>query len=149
MEEMNINQSEIQLIAFRLGKNEYGLDINCVQEIIRVLDTTRVPKAPYYIAGVVNLRGTVITVIDLHKRFGMAPTELTDDSRIIIIKWKETVAGIMVDAASEVTRVSKQMTEAAPNVAGGVEKEYIKGVAKVGERLLVLLDPEKVLIPDA
>lgn len=147
MDQVRAIESEIQLIAFRLGQNEYGLEISCVQEIIRVLDITRVPKAPSYIAGVINLRGSVITVINLHKRFGLTSTEITEDSRIIIIKWKDIVAGIMVDAAYEVTRVPLQMTETAPNVAGSAEKDYIKGVAKVNERLLVLLDPEKVLIP--
>lgn len=147
MDQIKAIESEIQLIAFRLGKNEYALEISCVQEIIRVLDITRVPKAPSYIAGVINLRGSVITVINLHKRFGLPLEENTEDSRIIIIKWNDITAGIMVDAAYEVTRVPLHMTEATPNVAGCPEKDYIKGVAKVGERLLVLLDQDKVLIP--
>lgn len=148
MEDAKQIQSEIQLIAFQLGKNEYGLEISCVQEIIRVLDITRVPKAPSYIAGVINLRGSVITVVDLHKRFGLSAPEVTEDSRIIIVKWQDITAGIMVDAAYEVTRVPLEMTEPAPTVAGCVEKEYIKGVAKVDDRLLVLLDPEQVLLPN-
>jgi len=139
------SNNELQIVAFRLGHAEYALPIEYVQEIIRVQPITRVPKAPFWVEGVINLRGTVVTVCNLHKRFNMPDLQPTDETRITIIKLQETIAGILVDAASDVIRIPQGAVESPPDISGNMDKEYITGVAKVGERLMIVLDPQKLL----
>ena len=136
----------IQLVVFQLGGEEFGVDIMQVQEIIRIPETTRIPRSPDYIKGVINLRGRIIVVINLDQRFGMDSKEIDDNSRIIVAEVGETVMGMVVDSVSEVMRLPASNLEPAPDIlTSRVSSDYIRGVGKLEDRLLILLDLEKVL----
>lgn len=137
--------SEEQLVTFGLGSEEFGIDIMLVQEIIRIPPITRVPKAPSYVEGVINLRGNVIPVVSLRNRFGMEQAEETDLSRIIVLQVHNKVFGIRVDAVTEVLRLDTDSIEPPPPVALGMDSHYIRGVGKIGERLLILLDLDQIM----
>jgi len=141
----NRDNGELQLVVFKLGEEEYGVEIIQVQEIIRVMETTRVPKAPNYIRGVINLRGKVIPVIDLKKRFGLADSEADDQTRIMVVEVQEYTVGMIVDCVSEVLRLPNNAIEPTPPVFSNLSDDYIRGVGKLEERLLILLDLDKVL----
>jgi purine-binding chemotaxis protein CheW len=131
---------EIQLVVFELGDERYGLDIATVYEIIRHQPITAVPQAPAFVEGVINLRGRIIPVVDLRDRFGMASGELTKASRIVVCEAAGTRVGLVVDGVSEVLMVSGDAIEATPDVAAGSDSGYLRGIAKLGERLIILLD---------
>ena len=137
--------AEEQLVTFSLGSEEFGVDIMLVQEIIRITPITRVPNSPPYVEGVINLRGNVIPVVSLRNRFGMEPVEDTDLSRIIVLQVENKVFGIRVDAVTEVLRLNDTSIEPPPPVALGMDSHYIRGVGKIGERLLILLDLEHII----
>jgi len=135
----------LQLVTFRLGNEEFSVDILKVQEIIRLMELTRVPKAPEFIEGVINLRGKVIPVMDLRSRFSMPQAEVTSEARIIVVALESTTVGFRVDGVSEVLRLPVDTVDPPPTMISGVETEYIKGVGKLDDRLILLLDIEKVL----
>jgi purine-binding chemotaxis protein CheW len=136
----------LQLVSFTIGEEEYGVDILCVQEINRMLNVTQVPNSPPYVDGVINLRGKVIPVIDLRSRFGMPRIARTKDTRIVIVELHEKTIGFVVDGVSEVLRIPKNVTEPPPvTVMQNAESEYIKSVAKLDDRLLILIDLEKIV----
>ncbi|HNW91749.1 MAG TPA: chemotaxis protein CheW [bacterium] len=134
-----------QLVTFTLGSEEYGVDIMRVQEIIRFQDVTRVPQMPAFIEGVINLRGNVIPVLDLRKRFELGNTEHTAQTRIVVINVGSKTMGIVVDAVSEVMRLAEEQIEPPPSVVAGIGHEYLQGVGKVQGRLLILLDLDRIL----
>ncbi|MGA9120473.1 MAG: chemotaxis protein CheW [Bacteroidota bacterium] len=135
----------LQLVSFTIGEEEFGVDILKVQEINRMLDVTRVPNAPEYVDGVINLRGKVIPIIDLRRRFGMERKEHDKNTRIVVVELSGKVVGFVVDAVSEVLRIPKSVTEPPPSIAAGIEAAYMTAVGKLEDRLLILLDLEKVL----
>lgn len=135
----------LQLVTFRLGNEEFSLDILKVQEIIRHMNLTRVPRTPDFVDGVINLRGKVIPVLDLRKRFGLPDGERTDETRIIVVDIEGRTVGFKVDAVSEVLRLPADTVEPPPSIVSGTESEYIKGVGKLDGRLLILLDISKIL----
>lgn len=135
----------LQLVTFRLGNEEFSLDILKVQEIIRHMNLTRVPRTPDFVDGVINLRGKVIPVLDLRKRFGLPAGEKTDETRIIVVDVEGRTVGFKVDAVSEVLRLPADTVEPPPSIVAGAESEYIKGVGKLDGRLLILLDITKIL----
>lgn len=135
----------IQLVSFNIGSEEFGVDILKVQEINRMLDVTRVPNGPEYVDGVINLRGKVIPIIDLRRRFQMPRKEHDKNTRIIVVELSGKVVGFVVDAVSEVLRIPKSVTEPPPPIVAGVDAAYITAVGKLEDRLLILLDLEKVL----
>lgn len=137
--------AEEQLVTFSLGTEEFGVDIMLVQEIIRIPPITRVPKAPGYVEGVINLRGNVIPVVSLRNRFGMPRVEDTDLSRIVVLQIQNKVFGIRVDAVTEVLRIDSVSIEPPPQVTLGMDSQFIRGVGKIGERLLILLDLSQVM----
>jgi purine-binding chemotaxis protein CheW len=137
--------AEEQLVTFGLSSEEFGVDIMLVQEIIRIPPITRVPSAPSYIEGVINLRGNVIPVVSLRNRFGMERAEETDLSRIIVLQIQNKVFGIRVDAVTEVLRLDTSAIEPPPPVALGLDSHFIRGVGKIGERLLILLDLDHIM----
>ncbi|HCV43042.1 MAG TPA: chemotaxis protein CheW [Bacteroidetes bacterium] len=140
-----VSDELLQLVSFKIGTEEFGVDILKVQEINRMLEVTRVPNAPEYVDGVINLRGKVIPIINLRRRFGMERKERGKDTRIVVVELKGRVVGFVVDAVSEVLRIPKSVTEPPPPLVAGVEAEYITAVGKLEDRLLILLDLEKVL----
>lgn len=138
----------LQLVSFFIGDEEFGVDILYVQEINRVSQVTKVPNAPEFVNGVINLRGRVIPVIDLRLKFGMPKKEHDKNTRIIVMEVSGKTVGFIVDSVNEVLRISKNVTEPAPELALGINSEYIKAVGKLDDRLLILIDLEKILSKD-
>jgi len=139
-----IKSKDIQVVVFSLGGEEYSVDISMVREIIRMVDLTRIPKLPEFIEGVINLRGQITTVIDLRKRFEMEPV-VNDNNRIIIVDSKGEPIGIIVDSVSEVMTVPPGQIEDMPSIKHARTQEYLKGICKVDDRILILLDLDKIL----
>lgn len=145
LEASQSSNEEVQLVAFKLGGEEYGVSITQVQEIIRRREPTRIPQTPNFIEGVINLRGNLIPIIDLKKRFKLPEVEFDENSRIIIVEVEGQTVGIIVDAVSEVLRISQDAIEPPPPGVATIEAEYLKGVGKIDDRLLILLDIDKLL----
>ena len=137
--------AEVQLVVFKLGNEEYCVDIQQVREIIKVVDVTRVPKAPDFIEGVINLRGQITPVLDLRKRLDLPESERGEDTRIIVIELGKNVVGMVVDSVMEVCRLPEKSIDPTPTISTEVGAEFIKGVGKLGDRLLILLDLGRVL----
>jgi purine-binding chemotaxis protein CheW len=135
----------IQVVSFKLGSEEYGVDIAQVQEINRMVAVTHVPRAPQFMEGVINLRGQLIPIIDLRTRFGMPRTEHTKHTRIVVTEIGAKRVGMVVDSVSEVLRLPVDQIEAAPDMITGVDTEYIRGVGKIEDRLIILLDLAKII----
>ncbi|MFK4997993.1 chemotaxis protein CheW [Bacillus sp. N9] len=144
MYEANI-ASERKVIVFQLNGNEYSLSVDYVTAIEKMQHITRVPKLPAYIKGVINLRGVIIPIIDLKRRFGLGNFENTDSTRIIIVSYQDLEVGFIVDAANDVLDIPEHAIERQPDVVGTVEAEFISGVVKLESRLLILLNLEFVL----
>ena len=135
----------LQLVTFSIGDEEFGVNILKVQEIIRTMEITKVPRAPEFVEGVINLRGKVIPIIDLRRRFGLAPKAHDKNTRIIVIEINNIIVGFVVDAVSEVLRIPASTVEPPPPVVAGVESDYISGVGQLQDRLLIMLDLDKLL----
>ena len=135
----------IQVVSFRLGSEEYGVDIAQVQEINRMVAVTHVPRAPQFMEGVINLRGQLIPIIDLRARFGMPRAEHTKNTRIVVTEIGAKRVGMVVDSVSEVLRLPVEHIEPAPEMITGVETEYIRGVGKIEDRLIILLDLARII----
>ena len=135
----------LQLVTFSTGDEEFGVDILKVQEIILPMAITKVPKAPEFVEGVINLRGKVIPVIDLRRRFGLKSKTQDKYTRIIVIEINQMIVGFVVDSISEVLRIPANTVEPPPPVVAGLESEYISGVGKLEDRLLILLDLDRLL----
>jgi purine-binding chemotaxis protein CheW len=135
----------LQLVSFNIGNEEFGVDILYVQEINRMLQITKVPNAPDFVDGVINLRGRVIPVIDLRCKLGMPKREADKNTRIIVIEVKGVTVGFIVDAVKEVLRIPADITEAPPALVSGINSEFIKAVGKLEDRLLILIDLERIL----
>lgn len=134
-----------KVIVFQLDDEEYAVPVEQVGAIERVLSITRVPQAKSYVKGVINLRGVVTPLIDLRVRFGMEGTEFTDSTRIIIVYVDEIEVGLIVDRANDVIDIPTKNIEPPPEVVGVVDVNFIDGVAKVDDRLLILLNLQRVL----
>ena len=144
MSESSYSGNEVQLVIFKLGREEYGVSILQVQEIKRMTDIARVPHAPEYIKGVMNLRGSVLPVIDLKKRLNLPHQEYTEDTRIIIVKIDEVAVGMIVDAVSEVMAIEQENIDAPDMVVSGVHADYLNGVGKLENRLIILINLESI-----
>ena len=136
---------ERQLVIFELAQEFYGVDIAAVEGIIKMQPITSMPHAPAFMEGVTNLRGSVLPVIDLRKRFNLPGDAVTKDSRIVVVDVHGAKIGMVVDAVSEVLRVPEESVEPPPPMVATVDSAFIKGIAKMGERLIILLDLSKVL----
>ena len=141
---VNTLEDILQLVSFNVGNEEFGVDILKVQEINRIMEITEVPNSPHYIEGVVNLRGRVIPVINLRAKLGMPSIEYDNNTRIIVVELNGNIVGFIVDKVSEVLRIPKSITEVPPEMALGINTDYITSVAKLDARLLILIDLEKV-----
>ena len=138
-----------QFVVFKLENEEYGIDILRVKEIKELMNITRVPKAAHYVCGVINLRGEVIPVIDLRKKFNLSEGERNSNTRIIIVSIDDITVGLVVDTSSEVIEISSQAIEEAPDGIGNVDQGYIYGIGKVEKRLIILLDIVKIITNSA
>jgi len=136
---------ELQLVSFNIGTEEFGVDILKVQEINRMVEITRVPQAPHFVEGVINLRGKVIPIVDLRKRFGLELKEHDKNTRIVVVDIGGNIMGMIVDSVSEVLRLPANTIEPPPEIVTGINSEYIKGVAKLEDRLLIFLDLSRVI----
>ena len=136
---------EAQLVVFKLGGEEYGIEISQVREIIRKRQITPVPRQPRYVEGVLNVRGTIIPVVNLKKRFGL-PGDLTSQPHTIIVESSGGLVGLLVEAVREVIRVPGDHIHPPPSVTTGIDSEYLRGICRIGERLLIYLDVKKVVI---
>ncbi len=149
-ETKNINEANeiLQLVSFKIGNEEFGVDILKVQEINKMVEITKMPNSPHFVEGVINLRGKVIPVVDLRKRLGLNAVEKTKDTRIIIVEVEGKIIGFIVDSVSEVLRIPANITEAPPEIATGINSDFIMSVGKLEDRLLILIDLNKILSLD-
>jgi purine-binding chemotaxis protein CheW len=136
---------ENQIVIFALGSEFFGADIAKVESIIKIQSITQLPHAPNFVEGVTNLRGKVLPVIDLRKRFGLPAQQTDKNSRIIVVSVDQIEVGMIVDEVSEVLTVPEGAVESAPAIATTVDSSFIKGIAKIEERLVILLDLTQVL----
>ncbi len=134
-----------QLISFAISDEDYGVDIQTVKEVIRHREITRLPKAPAFVKGVINLRGDIIPIIDLRERFGMEQQEYTNMTRVIVVEVEGRSVGMVVDSVSHVIRIEEGQIELPPPCVGKKSEEYIRGVGKVDEKLIVLLHITRIL----
>lgn len=133
------------MVGFFLGDEQYGIEITKIQEIILLGEITQIPQVPDYIEGLINLRGSVIPIIDLRKRFGLKIGAYTEDTRIIVVNIRTKTIGVIVDAVTQVIRISSSQIDPTPPTVAAMGKEHIRGLAKLEDRLLILLDLEKIL----
>jgi purine-binding chemotaxis protein CheW len=142
----NAEDPILQWVTFRLAGESYGINVMQVQEVLRYTEIAPVPGAPSYVLGIINLRGNVVTVLDTRNRFGLMPTEMTEQSRIVIIEAAaKHVIGILVDAVAEVVYLRQSEIETAPNVGNEESAKFIQGVCHKNNELLILVDLDKLL----
>ncbi len=148
MQENEKNKNELnellQLVSFKIGNEEFGIDILKVQEINRFMQITKVPNSPEFIEGVVNLRGRIIPIICLRTRLNMEKIENDNRTRIIVVDLSGTIVGFIVDEVNEVLRIPRSITEPPPAMVAGINSDYITAVGKLEDRLLILLDLDKI-----
>lgn len=137
-----------QWVTFKLDTETYGINVMLVQEILRYSEIAPVPGAPEYVLGIINLRGNVVTVIDTRSRFGLEPSEISDNTRVVIIESDKQVIGILVDSASEVVYLKASEIDVAPNVGNDESAKFIQGVSNRDGELLILVDLNKLLSDD-
>lgn len=134
-----------QIVSFRLANEEYGLDIMKVQEIILMGEITEIPEVSDFIRGLINLRGKVIPIVDLRKRFGLDTGDLTEHTRIIVVDTTDATFGIIVDAVNKVLRIDEKQMEPPPTGLLGAEQAYIMGLVKMEEKIMILLNLDRIL----
>ncbi len=137
-----------QMVSFHLGAEIYGVEITKVREIILMCEITEVPQTPHYVRGLINLRNTVIPVIDLRTRFGLPTMEQSQDSRILVIHIGQKMVGIVVDGVDEVLRISTDQIAPTPDTVVSMGNEYLNGLVKMENQILILLDIDKILGDD-
>jgi purine-binding chemotaxis protein CheW len=145
MDTFTVHTDMLQFVTFKLAGQKYAMDILKVQEINNLKEITPVPNAPAYVEGAINLRGKVIPVLNLRKKFHMEQKDLSESNKIIIVDIRGTVTGIIVDAVSDVLRVPEDVVEPPPPVSSSVRSEFIRGVAKLPDGLIVVLDMDRLL----
>ncbi|WP_429844070.1 chemotaxis protein CheW [Brevibacillus sp. FIR094] len=143
----NDSEAEVavdQQILFKMGNEYYGLSISLVREIIKPLPITRFPKSPPYVEGVIDLRGRILPIINVRKMFDLEPLEQTDDTRFVDLQMDGLNIGIIVDAVSEVMNIPQNLIEPAPPIIAGVEGKYLQGIARLNDKLIMLLDVDEI-----
>lgn len=141
----NSEDPMLQWVTFRLGGETYGVNVMQVQEVLRYSEIAPVPGAPYYVLGIINLRGNVVTVIDTRSRFGLPSAEVTEQTRVVIIESDKQVVGILVDSVAEVVYLHQSEIETAPSVGNDENAKFIQGVCNKNGELLILVDLDKLL----
>jgi purine-binding chemotaxis protein CheW len=137
-----------QMVTFRIGKELFGVPIHAVQEIVRVPEITLVPEMPSFVEGVINLRGKIVSIIDVNKRLKIGESPRTRQSRILIVDVEKKVVGLLVDAVTEILRLPPDSIEPAPEIVTSIGTEYIMGVGKLPGKLIILLNLPKILKPE-
>ena len=141
----NSGTTEVQMVAFKLENEEFAVDIHQVREVLKMTQVTPLPQSAHYIEGVINLRGEVIPVVDLRKRFELSGNKCNDQTRIIIVEIMDNDVGLIVDSVTEVLRFPSTAIQAPPTRIAGTRTDLIRGVGKIEHRLLIILDIEKIL----
>ena len=136
--------SVIQLVGFRLDNEDYAIAITKIQEIILMKPVTRIPQVPEFIEGLINLRGSVIPIVNLRKRFALPPRELDDETRIIVVNVHDKTVGCIVDAVTQVMRINRDQVQPPPLGVLAVNQQYLAGLAKLDDRLMIILDIDKL-----
>jgi purine-binding chemotaxis protein CheW len=136
---------QFQLVHFCVNNEHYAVEILRVQEINRMMTITQVPQSPAGVEGVINLRGRIVPIVDLHMRFGMPKGERTDESRIVVVDAGVGIVGFIVDKVHEVLRIGRSAVDAAPGISSRVEPRCIRSVAKLGNQVIILLDVDALL----
>ncbi len=139
---------EHQLVIFELGTESYGVEIAAVEAILKLQDITRLPHAPSFVEGITNLRGSVMPVVDLRKRFGLESQDPTRETRIVVANMGETKVGLIVDAVTQVIRVPDDKIEPPPPMSVTINSTFIKNIAKLDHQLVIMLDLARVLAAD-
>lgn len=142
------NDEVLQWVTFNLEKETYGINVMQVQEVLRYTEIAPVPGSPTYVLGIINLRGNVVTVIDTRSRFGLEPSEISDNTRIVIIESEKQVIGILVDSVAEVVYLKGSEIDIAPNVGNDESAKFIQGVSNRSGELLILVDLNNLLSDD-
>ncbi|QTN00591.1 chemotaxis protein CheW [Sediminibacillus dalangtanensis] len=133
-------QTAVKTIIFQLKQQQYGVDIQQVRSIERLVDVTEVPNTSDFIKGIINLRGQVIPIIDLKERLNLGKQDYSEETRVLIIEIEGVTAGLIVDEAKDVIDIDPEIIDPTPSMAGGVHSEFLRGVAKLEDRLLIMLD---------
>src|SRR5207248_10628169 len=136
---------ELHIVGFRIGRETFGVPIALVHEIVRVPEITAVPEAPEYVEGVINLRGKIVSIVDLRKRFGEKQITNNRKNRILVVEVENKMVGLIVDAASEVLKIPESAIDLPPNVFEDGELNYVTGVGKMNDRLVILVDLTRIL----
>jgi purine-binding chemotaxis protein CheW len=147
-QELTISSEEQQLVVFELSGESYGVDIGAVNTIIRMQSITHVPRAPEFVEGVINLRGSIVPVIGLRKRFGLSAFEETKASRIVVVETLAGLFGMIVDAVTETLSLPGDSIEPPSSIVTSTDSQYLRGVAKVDDRLIIMLDIQRILTAD-
>lgn len=137
-----------QVVSFRIGKELFGVYIQIVQEIVRVPEITPVPEMPPFVDGVINLRGKIVSVVDLGNKLRLESSGLSRTSRVLIVEIENKTVGLLVDAVTEIIRIPPESIEPTPDIATSVGAEYIVGVGKLPDKLIILLDLKNILRPE-
>lgn len=145
---IDANDEVLQWVTFKLERETYGINVMQVQEVLRYSEIAPVPGSPSYVLGIINLRGNVVTVIDTRARFGLPGTEVTDNTRVVIIEADKQVLGILVDSVAEVVYLKQSEIDVAPNVGNDESAQFIQGVSNREGELLILVDLNKLLSDD-
>ncbi len=141
-------EDPLQFVIAGIGREEFAIDVLSVQEIIRLVELTRLPKAPPFVEGVINLRGRIIPVLNLRRRFGLSETTVTDRQRIVVVMVRQRMVGLLVDEVAEVLRIGLSAIEPPPSIMGSsTGAEFTRGVGRLDDRLIVVLDLERLLLP--
>jgi purine-binding chemotaxis protein CheW len=135
-----MSDEALQLVTFRLAQEDFGIDIKKVQEINRMIDITKIPNAPAYVEGVVNLRGKIIPIVSLRTKLGLGEADRDKATRIMVVEIEGRILGFIVDSVSEVLRIQDPKIEAPPSITGSNDSAYIEGVINLADRILILLD---------
>ena len=144
-EDKEEEEEQLQLLTFMLGNEEYALNIMDIKEIIRPRECSEVPRAPEYILGIISLRGTIIPIFDVNKRLGLAPGKRNAQNRIVVVRSREHLFGLHVDSVVQVMDLPLSRIEPPPEILGGVEGEFLRGVGKIDDRLIILLNLARIL----
>ncbi len=136
---------EKQYVIFKLNREEYGVEISHVQEITEIKSITTVPNTPVFVEGIINLRGKIVPIVSIKKRFDLPQQAEMGEQRIIIINLKDKQVGFIVDDASQVLTLDENQIEKPPELVAGIDRDYIIGIGKVEDKIIVLLDLEKIL----
>ncbi len=148
-ESENENEGAVtEWVTFYLDGEKYAVNVEHVREVLKNTAISPVPGAPFFVLGVINLRGNIVTVIDAHKRFSLAPADHSDSTRIVVVEMSGQLMGMVVDKVDEVVILKESEIDLAPNVGNDESSKFIKGVTKRGEELIILVDLEKLLTPD-